>query len=101
MKYEVYHSINPTFFCDGSRKYPEDYKKVAIVECNDLEDVFRLTNHIDEDWTTNPEIIETFGDRFRSTSVGDVVVDANGVVNRCDMIGWVVIPPKIIEGVTI
>lgn len=87
MKFQVYHAVKPTF---GMTKpnFPTDYKKIAIVETNDLEDVFRITNHIDEDWRKNPEVLETIGDKFRSTSVGDVVVDEKGEAHYCDVIGW-------------
>lgn len=87
MKYEVYHAVKPTFGMSVP-KFPEEYAKVAIVEAGDLEDVFRLTNHIDEDWMKNPEVLETVGVRFRSTSVGDVVVDGDKIVWYCAACGW-------------
>jgi len=43
-----------------------------------LEDVFRATNHIDSAWTENPGVREINKDtRKRSTSVGDIVLDAS------------------------
>lgn len=54
------------------------YVKVADVETDDLEDVFRATNHIDRPWTENKEVTALFSVRARSTSVGDVIVDATG-----------------------
>lgn len=46
----------------------------AIVEANDLEHAYRLTNHIDAPWTDNPEI-RLAASRPRSTSVGDLIYD--------------------------
>ena len=88
MKFTVYHAKEPTFGFGEKPIFPEAYEKVAIVECEDLEDAFRATNHIDTAWTKNPEVVETFKARVRSTSVGDVVVNANGREFYCDMVGW-------------
>jgi len=88
MKYKVYHAINPTFGFGKKPEFPSEYKLVATVECADLEDVFRITNHIDEDWTKNPEVTELFHNRPRSTSVGDVVIDEDGYHFYCDQVGW-------------
>ena len=97
MKFKVYHAINPTFGFGDRPKYPSDYKQVAIVEAEDIEEVFRITNHIDDNWENNPEVLEVIGNGHRSTSVGDIVVDENGVVNRCEIVGWVKVPPSIVE----
>lgn len=87
MKYVVYHAVRSTFGFT-IQKFPEEYRPVAIVDCDNLEDVFRVTNHIEEDWRKNKEVLETIGDRFRSTSTGDVVVDDKGTPWYCAMIGW-------------
>ena len=44
----------------------DDYERVAILKCNNLEDVFRDTNHIDDHWWNN-ENIEWYKES-RSTS---------------------------------
>jgi len=89
MRYDVYHVKQPTFGMGLKPVFPDFYDKVATVECKDPEDVFRATNHIDSDWTKNPEVIEIFKEGgVRSTSVGDVIVDADGKELYCDMIGW-------------
>ena len=88
MQYKVYHAVEPTFGFGRTPKFPEEYKLVALVECKDLEDVFRATNHITEDWTENPEVIDLYANNIRSTSVGDVVEDENSVFNYCDHVGW-------------
>jgi hypothetical protein len=49
------------------------YDKVASVKATDLEQVFELTNSIDQYWGDNDDVIE-YGSQHRSTSVGDVVV---------------------------
>lgn len=48
-----------------------EYVEVAHVDTADLEVAFRLTNHIDTDWTTNDEVT-AFTTRNRSSSTGDV-----------------------------
>ena len=55
---------------DRSRSYTHVADVVAP-----LEQVFALTNHIDHDWTCNPEVVwHTTRAPLRSTSVGDVIV---------------------------
>lgn len=89
MKFTIYHAVNPTFGFGKKQSFPEAYKKVAIVESESLGDTFRITNHIEHDWTTNPEVVELFETtRHRSTSVGDVAVDENDTAHYCDMVGW-------------
>lgn len=53
------------------------YEFVAKVEGDDSDEAFRLTNHIDRDWTENPGVQAAPG-RHRSTSVGDVLVMPDG-----------------------
>ena len=88
MRYEVWHSKEITSFLDPKPTFPEDYNMVAEVECEDEEDVFRATNHIDSDWTKNPEVIVCRKNPCRSTSVGDVIVDEDGVALYCAPCGW-------------
>ena len=88
MEYTLYHAKNPTFGMGDRPKFPDEYDRVAIVETNSLEDVFRLTNHIESDWTGNPEVIVAISMYPRSTSVGDVVVDENDMIYYCDHTGW-------------
>lgn len=49
------------------------YKKVAEVDSIDLEEAFHLTNSIESHWSENDGVTQ-FGDRNRSTSVGDIAV---------------------------
>ncbi len=63
------------------------YSEVAHVEADRLDDVFRLTNHIDKDWTKGTEICRS-KPRCRSTSVGDIVMDQHDNLYSCDTIGW-------------
>lgn len=64
--------------------------KVADVECDCLEKVFELTNHIDTEWWNNKEVT-IYGSNlnYRSTSVGDVVYsydEKNYYI--CLSLGW-------------
>ena len=74
---KVYHNKRTDFF----RGNPEDAKHiteqdlVAIVKGDDLDDAYRLTNHIDEEWWKNREV--ECVKRSRSTSVGDFM-EVNG-----------------------
>ena len=106
MKYTVYH-INMRryiYLCEEWNKLeagklspcpaPDflEYAKVAEVEVpgtaeENLEVVFRLTNHVDHDWTKNDFVIP-FGNQHRSTSVGDIVVTETGDRYICQPLGW-------------
>lgn len=56
----------------------------ATVKTNDLEEAFRLTNHINNDWQEN-EGVTSSGLSRRSTSVGDILVEDSKyhVVESC------------------
>jgi len=70
-EFAVLHRINPDF----SSRTEGKLKLVAIVQAEDLEEVFEMTNHIDDDWTKNHGVVKSWGP-CRSTSVGDVVISA-------------------------
>lgn len=56
---------------------------VAVVDTDDLDEAYRLTNHIDKLWWENEGVVALR--ESRSTSIGDVL-DLNGkfyVVDRC------------------
>ena len=50
----------------------EDLTLVAVVDTNDLEEAYKLTNHIDHKWWLNNEVVKV--KESRSTSVGDIMV---------------------------
>ena len=54
------------------------YEMVGFVRTDDLDVAYQLTNHIAHNWTTNPEV-EAHGPTQRSTSIGDILVNDNGV----------------------
>jgi hypothetical protein len=61
---------------------------VAALFADNLETVFHMTNHVDEDWTEN-KLIQLFsGNEHRSTSVGDVVIGPDGTAWKCCSAGW-------------
>lgn len=83
----VWHHKNPTFgFGTGMSNFPEDYVLVAYVESNNLEEIFALTNTIEEFWWKNSKVEGIVNSR--STSVGDVVVLSNDEIWLCGMMGW-------------
>ncbi|MBN1666907.1 MAG: hypothetical protein JW862_07450 [Anaerolineales bacterium] len=52
--------------------WPEDYRLVATVEAENLEEVFARTQYIDHEWWQNPGV-ELLA-KSRSTSVSDVII---------------------------
>jgi len=90
MRFKIYHAIHPTFSTIEKPSFPHNFSKVAEVEVESLADTFRVTNHIEHDWTTNPEVVwrKGSGANTRSTSVGDVVEDEQGHKFLCEPFGW-------------
>lgn len=79
---EIYH--NDKFMDYALRNYttPQDERRlgtttvhqVAVVETDDLNMAYQLTNHIDSDWTKNAGVRMTPSvQTARSTSVGDIL----------------------------
>jgi hypothetical protein len=82
MRFEVYHNLVPTFVDPKfqemqslAKLFPFGFKRVAVVEAEHVGDVYRITNHIDINWTENPEVIQFDSAAVRSTSPGDVFVN--------------------------
>jgi hypothetical protein len=91
-RYAVYHARDPWAMLspreDGwlSNRVLH-FRHVAQVQAEGLEQVFALTNHQEESWTSHQEITWHATDApMRSTSVGDVIV--------CTQTGqaWLVMP---------
>jgi hypothetical protein len=57
-----------------------NYRKVATFTGHRPEDVFRLTQNIDDSWaeTAIPGMVPVSDNPARSTSVGDVIIDDSG-----------------------
>jgi len=87
-KFVVFHADHPNFGVGTKPKFPDEYSKVAAVRACNLEEIFRLTNHIEQDWTENDEIEWSRDSDCRSTSVGDIVIDPNGDIYYCKNFGW-------------
>jgi hypothetical protein len=82
----VYHANETTFRSDDVQSWdPKGFTKVAVLNVDSLDESFRLTNHIDEPWWANQEVF--WHEESRSTSVGDVVANSEGVF-ICEMFGW-------------
>lgn len=70
------------------KEHRQDYVRVARISCA-LDRVFEATNSIEKPWVRNPEVVAVFVNEYRSTSVGDVVVDeVTGEVFMCAPVGW-------------
>lgn len=64
-----------------------NYNKVAEVSTRDLDEAYRLTNHIHRNWEVNPEVVKiTTGNR--STSVGDILEAEGGKRYIVDRFGF-------------
>lgn len=92
MKFTVFMAKNPNFGMGRPAVFPVEYTKIATVNCDNLDDAFRVTNTIESAWWMNPEVAETFfgpdSKGYRSFSVGDVMVNEEGQAFRCEMAGW-------------
>lgn len=65
------------------------YQLVAEIEGTDLEKAFELTNSIDHYWGVNKGLKVCGNQRYRSTSVGDVVQDTDtGTVYMVTGVGF-------------
>lgn len=72
-----------------------EYKKVATVDTDDTERAFELTNHINQAWTENTEVVAASGDH-RSSSVGDLVQTDDGQVYLVANMGFeLILVPKL------
>ena len=58
--------------------FPEDYEIAAHTHTNDLRKIYDLTNSIERSWRLNHGHLVALGSS-RSTSVGDVIVNRDGV----------------------
>ena len=68
--------------------FPDDYIMVAIVEGDDPNTAYELTNHINNAWWENAGVTLIGKPEHRSTSVGDVVVMSDGRTLRVESAGW-------------
>lgn len=94
-KVTAIHATTPKFNYTGTdddnlsvrlKVFTDDYKRVASLEVDAetveeaLNKAYRLTNHIDQDWKLNNEVISYVSERNRSTSVGDVFMIGAGAL---------------------
>ena len=89
MKFKVYHQKEPIFF--APIPHPSkigDCIHVANVEATSIDEVFKLTNHIDREWWKNEGIKWHKNNKLRSTSIGDIVVGESGKAYHCNFSGW-------------
>lgn len=76
---DVYKGEHPDFM----------FKKVADVSTDDLDVAYELTNTIHGYWVTyNGSRLTAYGARLRSTSVGDMMIDAAGKRHVVASIGF-------------
>lgn len=77
MLFTVYHAVNSDFGMSEPQAFNAiNFRKVAEVECEDLNQVYLLTNSIEYHWGDN-EGVKMTGPRTRSTSIGDVIASVD------------------------
>ncbi len=99
--FHVYQSIDLEAMLDVqtgiqrwcSRSRNQFYREVALLKAegdSPLEQAFRLTNHVEEQWQRNREILWFSKDEpLRSTSVGDIIVSlSSGTAWAVDRVGF-------------
>lgn len=72
------------------------YKRVAEIGGHEPDEVFNLTQNIDDHWAGNPApgVRPTLNAPQRSTSVGDLIEDDNGQLHVISVIGLVALVPE-------
>jgi hypothetical protein len=90
MPIKVFHSKRARFFDEPFPVWPdpENWDEVAIVESDNLEDAYHLTQTVDFNWTRRTEGIKVLVTEARSTGVGDVLVSSDGVPHRVLFAGF-------------
>ena len=73
MVVNVYHSKSMDNYFGKEKPKADDLELVATVNTTDLEEAFKLTNHVEGNWIEN-ENVTALVERARSTSCGDVMV---------------------------
>lgn len=75
MKYEIHHETPPTFGIGTPNPFPEGFRVIAVVEANDVEDAYRLSQHGPDSWLDRDCVLQVSNDNWaRPTSAGDVIV---------------------------
>jgi hypothetical protein len=54
------------------------YDRVAVVDSDDLDRVWELTNNINSNWTANRGVRDTSATQLRSSCVGDIFYTSDG-----------------------
>lgn len=85
---QVFHDRDFNPVETRKRVFPDDFVLVAEVNSDSLEEIYRLTNHIDEAWWDNPGVKRIPENPVRSTSTGDLVILSDGRMFVCCTIGW-------------
>jgi hypothetical protein len=82
MTFEVWHADAPTWQDNTAvtlAAFPAGFTHVANVDTEAVGAVFQLTNHITHNWTENRGVTPVIGPHVRSTSVGDIIVEATAI----------------------
>lgn len=92
--FELWHRIDVDFRDNGPRaaevvaSFPAGFAHVADVRAHAPEEVWAKTQNIDSDWLLGPDVTPRVVQKgCRSTSVGDIVVDADGRLWSVERVG--------------
>lgn len=83
---QVYHNKSFTEYSMNRLKIPVIVCLAAIVETDELEEAYALTNNIDSSWTQNKGV-KCYTLKPRSTSVGDILLH-DGKYHVVEMVGF-------------
>lgn len=85
---KVFHSNKLWIpFLDENPQFPNEYKFVADVVCETLDEAYALTQNITSPWVMNREVSSPML-QCRSTSAGDVIVDNDNEFWIVDYMGF-------------
>lgn len=74
------HTVN-----ESASKF-KNYRHVANISVDDLEQAYYLTQHLENDWTEN-SLVHTLVGRCRSSMVGDIFI-RDGSMYFVDVVGF-------------
>lgn len=69
-------------------EFPANYQAKSLVIASDLDEVFAVTNDMEASRRLARTVVPLGCDSYRSTSVGDVVIESTQRVFLCNNRGW-------------
>jgi hypothetical protein len=89
--YQVWQANDASAAAAGWSAFPADYRRAIEVIADNVSDAFEATNH-DNWWEANE--VNVVASNVRSTAVGDVIIDLDGIAHRIMADGFKEIDPS-------